>query len=85
MTFDDFTHLPSSQFFNHFNNNYNNESMLYELLMTEAFNLHGVKMNYYVTSYDTKYDKLFGEDNNRRFIRRFEFMGNLVLPATQSI
>lgn len=78
--FDNFTHIPSQQFFNHFNSNYNNESLMIELLTTEAFNQHGVSADYYVISYDTKYDQLFGEDNNRRLVRKFGFMSYFELP-----
>jgi hypothetical protein len=31
-------------------------------------------MTYYVVSYDTQYDKIYGEDNDRRFIRKFDIM-----------
>jgi hypothetical protein len=48
--FDDFPHEPSKQFFNHFNSNYDNERMLYDLLNMEAKNLHGVCLNYYIVS-----------------------------------
>jgi len=37
-------------------------------------------MEYYQTSYDTSYDYLFGEDNNRRFIKKFDFMVLYELP-----
>lgn len=78
--FDNFPHEPSNQFFNHLNPNYNNERMLYDLLVNEAYSLHGVCMDFYIVSFNTNYDKLFGEDNNRRFIRRFSFMGMFELP-----
>jgi len=79
-SYSNFPQLPSTQFFNHLNPNYNNESMLYEFLNMEQKNLHGSCLEYYIISYDTNYDKLFGEDNNRRFVRHFPFMGELVLP-----
>jgi hypothetical protein len=59
---------------------YGNERELYKNLLTEAWNKHGVCMEYYVTTYDTSYDKVWGEDCNRRFVRRFDFMGRYTLP-----
>jgi hypothetical protein len=54
--------------------NYDNERELYRDLVTEAYNRFGVCMTYYVLSYDTQYDKIYGEDNDRRFSRRFDIM-----------
>lgn len=78
--FENYPQLPSNQFFNHLNPNYNFEKDLYSLLLTEAYNQHGVCMDYYVVSYNTNYDRLFGEDNDRRFIRNFSFMCYMELP-----
>ena len=54
---------------------YENERETYRDLTTEAYNKFGVCLTYYIVSYDTKYDKIWGEDNNRRFIRKFDIMG----------
>ncbi len=78
--FDYFTRLPSDVYFNHFNPNYDNERLLYDLLITEGYNKHGVCCSYIVTTFNTNYDKLFGEDNNRRFERRFKLMTYFDLP-----
>ena len=48
--------------------------------MTEAWNQHGTPIVYYVISYDTTYDPLFGEDNNRRVVRSFPVMVYYELP-----
>lgn len=72
--------VPSNTYFNHFNSNYNNERLLYELVLTEGYNKHGVCCSYYTISYNTKYDKVFGEDNNRRVERKFKFMAYFDLP-----
>lgn len=53
---------------------YDNERELHRDFVTEAYNKFGICMTYYIVSYDTKYDRIWGEDNNRRFIRKFEFM-----------
>jgi hypothetical protein len=76
--FDDLSRLKGS-FFN-YGINYENERNLYELLMTEAFNKHGVRGSFYITTYDTNYDKIFGEDGNRRFVRKVEMMFYYELP-----
>lgn len=78
--FDHFNRLNQTEFFNHFNPNYDNERKLYDLLLTEAYNLHGVSLTYFVLSYNTSADKIFGEDNNRTVLRSFDFMGMLDLP-----
>lgn len=75
-----FPRIPSQVFFNHLNPNYNNERKLYDLLITEAYNKHGVCCSYLVTTFNTNYDKIFGEDNNRRYERRFKCMLYFELP-----
>lgn len=65
--------------------NYNNERELFDLLVTEAYNKHGVCMDFYVTSYDKNYDKIWGEDNNRNFIRRFEINAFFTLPREERL
>lgn len=72
--------VPSNTYFNHFNSNYNNERFLYDLMITEAYNKHGVCCSYYIVSYNTNYDKIFGEDNNRRVERKFSTMAYFDLP-----
>ncbi len=64
---------------------YNNERRLFDNLLTEAFNQHGVYMTYYVTSWNMTYDKIWGEDNNRNFIRAFNFMGYYTLPREDKL
>jgi len=65
--------------------NYNNERELYDLLITEAYNKHGVCMDYYITTFDKSYDKIYGEDNNRSFTRRFQIMGSFRLPREEKL
>lgn len=64
---------------------YNNERELYDLLITEAYNKHGVCMTYYITTYDINYDRIFGEDNDRRFVRKFNFMAFFTLPREEKL
>lgn len=72
--------VPSQVYFNHFNSNYDNERFLYDLLLAEAYNKHGVCCSYIKISYDLNYDKLFKEDNNRTIERRFNIMAYFDLP-----
>jgi len=64
---------------------YNNERELYDLMVTEAYNKHGICMDYYVTSYDKQYDKIWGEDNNRSYTRRFQIMAFYNLPREEKL
>ena len=64
---------------------YENERKLYRKVTTEAYNKFGVCMIYYVVSYDTQYDKIWGEDNNRRYIRRFDIMCRFPLPTEEKM
>jgi len=45
-----------------------------------AINSLGLCMTYYIRTYDPKYDPIWGEDNNSRFIRKFETMARLHTP-----
>lgn len=67
-----------NQYFNF--NNYNSDKSMISNLITNAINMHGVCVVYYQTSYDTKYDPIWGEDNNRRYIKKFNIMTYYQLP-----
>ena len=56
---------------------------MYDLLITEAYNLHGVAMSYFVLSYDVDKDRIFGEDNTRVVQRTFDFQAYFELPRDQ--
>jgi len=64
---------------------YDSERELYRNLITEAYNKFGICMTYYIVSYDTQYDKIWGEDNNRRFTRKFEFMAFYPLKSEEKL
>jgi hypothetical protein len=64
---------------------YNQERRLFSNILTEAYNMRGITLDYYITSYDTSYDSIFGEDNNRRFIRTFKFRGFYTLPKEEKL
>jgi hypothetical protein len=64
---------------------YNNERELFDVLVTEAYNKHGVCMEYYITTFDKNYDRIFGEDNDKRFTRFFKVMGSFKLPREEKL
>lgn len=78
--FSGFNRTQNTGFFNHFNPLYDNERKLYDLLITEAFNFHGLSLTYSVVSYDVDKDRILGEDNTRQILRAFDFMAYLELP-----
>jgi len=63
-----------------FRNGYESDKNMLSKLLTNAINMHGVCMQYFQTSYDVIYDPIFGEDGNRRFIRKFDLMCQFQLP-----
>lgn len=52
-----------------------NEQELYSVATTDAFNKFGAKLMYYPVSYNTSFDKVFGEDRNRFIERAFKIAG----------
>lgn len=78
--FSGFKRVQNTGFFNHLNPLYNNERKLYDLLITEAYNFHGITMSYYILSYDIDKDRIFGEDNDRVILRSFDVQAYAELP-----
>jgi len=64
---------------------YDNERRLFDNMITESINQHGVCLTYYITTYDTNYDRIWGEDNDRRFVRVFDFMAYYTLPREDKL
>lgn len=77
--------LPPSFYFQEQTSAYDSEKELYSVLQMESFNKFGVSIIYYPISYDTTYDRVFGEDNNRTVIRNFQVMGYFELPREDRI
>lgn len=82
--YDDFS-KDQNPYFDVSSPSYNNDKNLIAVVVNEAINKYGVCMEYYVTTYDTSYDKIWGEDNNRHYIRKFEFMSKYELPKEDKI
>lgn len=78
--FNDFPRIDPIWQFNHFSSAYDNERKLYDLLITEAYNLNGVCCSYFPVSVNTSYDKIFGEDMSQQIQRSFEIMAYFDLP-----
>jgi len=78
-------YIKSTNYFDARNTCHDKDKTLYKRLIAEAYNLHGVTMIFYVTSYDTSHDSIFGEDNNRRFIRRFKIQTMYELPREDEL
>jgi len=64
---------------------YNNERKVYSRMTSEAINKYGVQMEYYVTSWNVERDKIWGEDEDRKFARKFKFMGYYSLPREDKL
>lgn len=80
-----FSSLPSDTYFKKCTDNYDSERLLYDLLVTEAYNQAGTCMTYYVIDYDTTKDKLFGEDTDRTVLRSFDIMAHGELPREEQL
>lgn len=85
MNFASFKRVNDSVYFQPLTSGYNKESLLYDLLNTEAFNMHGVTSTFYVTSQNTSYDEIYGEDMDREIIRKFDMMIYYDLPKETHI
>lgn len=72
--------MPNSFFHFQVNPAYDSDKELYRNLLAESFNIYGVPLTYYVVSFDTSYDVLFGEDNNRKIVRKFPINAVYELP-----
>jgi len=64
---------------------YDNERDLHARLQTERNNHHGVCVQYHIITFDTSYNKIWGEDDNRRFVRSFPVMAYYELPKEDEV
>ena len=64
---------------------YNNERRLFNKVISESIKLDGVCLDFYVTTWDKNYYKIWGEDNNRRFVRKFAINGYYTLPREDKL
>jgi hypothetical protein len=78
--FDHLSRLPKPWFKRHAPK-YDNERKLIADMGAEMINHHGVLCEYILISNDPSYDTLFGDDRNRRVIRKFLVMVYFDLPA----
>lgn len=71
--------------FNFTNTCHNKDRLLYDKVLAEGYNNFGVPMVYYVVSYDTTQDEIFGEDNVRNAERKFSVMAYYELPREEEL
>lgn len=69
--YDEYPDVPN-EYFVKCDTKYDNERELYSVLQMEGWNQRGVQMLYYPVSISADY--LFGEDNDRVILRRFEYI-----------
>ena len=62
------------------NGNYDGEKEMVEWLQREAYNLFGVKIIFYETTYDKKRDAVWGEDGDRHVISAWNMKSYFPLP-----
>lgn len=79
---DKFSQYDTSEFGDlaKYQSKYDNERELYSMWQMEAFNMNGIPALWHVITFDTNYDSLFGEDNNKRVERSFPVM--MYIPET---
>lgn len=59
---------------------YDNDRELAAVTLMEKWNMYGVKLTYYKTTYNTKYDKVWGEDGDRHIVQSWNVMSYFELP-----
>ena len=64
---------------------YDNDRELAAMLNMEKWNMFGVKIQYYKTTYDVKRDRVFGEDNDRHIVDRWDVMAYFQLPKENKV
>jgi hypothetical protein len=64
---------------------YDCERKMFKKNINELYTKFGVPMIYYVTSYDVTANRIFCEDTNRYYVRRFEFKARFGLATEESL
>jgi len=83
--FDDFP-KNRNPYFDFRSDKYAKDKNLLSLFATESINKFGTCCIFYQTSHDLKYNPIFwGEDNNRRFITKFDLMTYYQLPTEEKM
>jgi len=59
---------------------YDNDRELASIVNMEMWNMYGVKINFYKTTYDVNKDKIWGEDNDRYITDEWNVMSYFQLP-----
>jgi len=64
---------------------YNNDRELASMVNMEAWNMYGVKIIYYKTTYDKNYDRVWGEDGDRHVVQEWNVMAYFQLPRENKV
>lgn len=64
-------------------NDYSRDQELVEYLQEEVYDKFGVEIIFYETSYNKKYDRIFGEDNNRHILNYWYVKSFFPLPKEE--
>jgi len=82
--FDNFLNAGRSEYFQ-YEKNYENENFIMSSNMMEAINNYGFCFKFYRRTYDTSYDRIWGEQTNSRYDRVFDFMGMYTAPPENKL
>lgn len=66
-------------------NSYEGDRELFQYLQLEAYNLFGVEIYFYETTYNVKYDRVWGEDQDRVITNYWPVMSFFPLPKEDKI
>jgi len=71
--------------FNMCSSRYDNERELVAVVNMEIWNSFGSEIIFYKTTYDSNYDKIFGEDGNRFVVAEWNVMSYFTLPKENKV
>jgi hypothetical protein len=64
---------------------YDNDRELAAYTLMEKWNMYGVKLTYFQVTYNTNYDRIWGEDGDRHIIKSWDVMSYFELPKENKI
>ena len=64
---------------------YNADRELAAVTLMEKWNMYGVKLEYYKTTYNSSYDRVWGEDGDRHIVKSWDIMSYFELPKENKI
>jgi len=76
---------PSKRFGNICSNQFEGDRELFQHLQMEVYNMFGVELNFYKTTYDAKFDRIWGEDHGRLITDYWQVMSFFPLPKEDKV